>query len=107
VFDAEWTLLDGRPLRAEVTISIQGNRVTVQRRNATSGGDCEVVNGTLSADGVIVTGVSDCNHPEGRASSCFFARIVCDGQANGCGIGTRLRVTDGEEAVNNSQQSSQ
>jgi hypothetical protein len=79
VFDAEWTLLDGRKFTAEVTISIQGNRVYVQRRNATLGGDCEVVNGTLSADGVIVTGVSDCNHPEGRASSCFFARIGCDG----------------------------
>lgn len=37
VFDAEWTLLDGRRFTAEVTIDIQGNRVLAQRRRATWG----------------------------------------------------------------------
>lgn len=49
------------------------------------GGDCNLINGTLGADGVTVTGVWDCNHPEGRVQGCFFARITCDGQGDGQG----------------------
>ena len=90
VFDAEWTLLDGRQFTAEVTIDIQGNRVVAQRRRATLGGNCDLMNGTLSADGVTVTGSYECSHPEGQASGCFFARIICDNQSgpvSRCGLG--------------------
>lgn len=75
VFDAEWTLLDGRRFTAEVTLNVQGNQVTGQRRRATLGGDCNLAFGTLGPDGVTVTGRWDCTHPEGAASGCFFARI--------------------------------
>jgi hypothetical protein len=96
VFDAEWKLLDGRSFTAEVTLDIQGNQVSGRRRRATLGGDCELINGTLGADGLTVSGVWDCNHPEGRASSCFFAKIACDGRSStsenntnprSCGVG--------------------
>ena len=87
VFDAEWTLLDGRSFRAEVTINIQGARVFGQRRRATQPpyGDCDLVNGALEADGVTVTGVWECNNPEGRAQGCFFARIICDDSTSSAG----------------------
>lgn len=75
LFDAEWTLLDGRRFTAEVTLNVQGNRVTGQRRRATLGGDCNLAFGTIGSDGVTVTGRWDCSHPEGAASGCFFARI--------------------------------
>ena len=95
VFDAEWTLLDGRRFTAEITIEIQGNRVFVQRRRATRDGDADLVNGTLGADGVTVTGVISGRH----GSGCFFARIICDDRpgadvSGGCGLGARWEETE-------------
>lgn len=95
IFDAEWTLLDGRRFTAEVTIDIQGSRVFVQRRRATLQGDCDLVNGTLSGDGLTVTGVYQCSPSQG--TGCFFARIVCDDDSSSgpaCGLGTRWDGTE-------------
>ncbi len=85
-------LLDGRRFTAEVALEIQGNRVTGRRRRATFGGNCDLVNGTLARDGVTVTGVWNCNHPEGRRQGCFVARIVCDGQRGGSKLSGKCRL---------------
>lgn len=72
VFDAVWTK-DGQQFTAVLTISIDGNRVNVRRRNATLGGDCEL-NGTLGEDGVTVTGTNVCTQGRGDIQ----VRIECE-----------------------------
>ena len=64
LFDGVWTR-DGQQFTAVLTVSIDGNRVNVSRRNSTSGGDCEL-NGTLGDDGVTVTGTNVCTHGTGH-----------------------------------------
>jgi hypothetical protein len=85
-----WTK-DGQQFTAVLTISINGNRVNVKRRNATLGGNCEL-NGILGVDGVTVTGTNICTQGRGATQ----ARIECEQSGSrGCGLGTRWRVTDG------------
>ncbi len=61
VFDAQWG--DGQ-ITAELTISSQGNQVSIARRNSSDGNDCDYT-GTLAEDGVSVTGTYTCNQYPG------------------------------------------
>ncbi len=54
VFDAVWTCGDSR-VTAILTIQIRGNRVYVQRRYGSEGGDLDY-RGNLSSDGTRVSG---------------------------------------------------
>ncbi len=71
MFDGKWTM-GGSQFTAVLTITIQGNRVTVLRRNASLGSDCEM-SSTLAANGVTVTGTTICT--QGRGD--FRATIEC------------------------------
>ncbi len=71
IFDAQWG--DGQ-ITAELTISSQGNQVSIARRNSSDGNDCDYT-GTLAQDGVIVTGSYRCTlQPEPLNWSGFIHR---------------------------------
>jgi alkylated DNA nucleotide flippase Atl1 len=63
VFDAVWADGSARA-SAELTITISGDQVTVDRRNQTDSGTCDYV-GTLADDGVTVTGTYSCSWAPG------------------------------------------
>lgn len=73
-FDATYTHPHDNPIYATVYITITGNHVTVQRRNASEGGDCDYV-GVLSPDGKTVTGSYKCDSGGG---STWSATIIND-----------------------------
>jgi hypothetical protein len=66
VFDGVWRKGSDQ-FTAVLTITLMGNAVRVQRRNATLGGDCEF-NGMVGDDGLTVSGTNVCTHGQGPAT---------------------------------------
>lgn len=62
VFEARWGSGPGA-VAAVLTISLAGNRVTIQRRSSTDGNDCDYT-GTIAVDGVTVQGTYTCTRQE-------------------------------------------
>jgi hypothetical protein len=70
VFDAAWG-----GIRAVLTMSLQGNTVSIARRQSTDGVNCDYT-GTIAADGVTVTGTYRCP-PQYPNPMPWRATIIC------------------------------
>lgn len=72
-YDAVWSRNGRRQVTAVVTITTQGNRISVLRGQGSDGVSCQY-DGTVSADGATITGTATC----GGTRFNFQARAECN-----------------------------
>jgi hypothetical protein len=101
VFDAEWKKMGALmgsssqvSVTAVLTIYVQGNSVTVNRRQSSDGNDCDYT-GTLAKDGNSVQGTYKCSNSNQRMNWSAYIRPSTE-TPTGDTFGTRWQELEGE-----------